>query len=366
VITLTPRAKKILRWVGYGAFYGFCLVAFAFWTFPYERLKERITTEFNARQTGPKPMRLKMGDLSSYWLSGIEADNIELVVPPDPSKTDSSGSSSIDPGSTPSPDAAKPEKPKTMVIDTVHARVSLLRLLFGTVHVAFGADAFGGEVSGFTSDADKARKLELELEEVDLALAPMLGEMVGLPVFGKLDGTIDLLCPEQKLSKAEGKIELKLTDLAVGDGKAKIRDTIALPRVDAGTLEFVADATNGQLKIGKFSANGTDLELVAEGAIRLRDPFDSSIVSLNVRFKFNDKYKQKNETTKALFGQPGMPGLFDLDPKNQRAKRPDGFYGWRASGPISRLSFTPAATGGSAGGLGSGTPDRVTPSTPED
>ena len=35
------------------------------------------------------------------------------------------------------------------------------------------------------------------------------------------------------------------------------------------------------------------------------------------------------------------PGLFDLDPKNKRAKRPDGFYGYRASGTFSSPSFTP-------------------------
>ena len=48
--------------------------------------------------------------------------------------------------------------------------------------------------------------------------------------------------------------------------------------------------------------------------------------------------------TRGLFGAPGsnIPGLFDLDPKNRRAKRPDGFYGWRITGPLSKLQFEPA------------------------
>ena len=40
------------------------------------------------------------------------------------------------------------------------------------------------------------------------------------------------------------------------------------------------------------------------------------------------------------------PGVFDLDPKISQAKRPDGFYGWRLSGPLANLSFSPAPTAG--------------------
>jgi len=345
-MNLSPRLQKILRWSGYGAFYCVCLLVFAYLTFPYERLRDRIVAEFNARQTGPKPLRLKLGDLSSYWLSGIEAEQIELVSPADPPVAEATAGG----------DAAKPQRPKVMVIDQAHGSISLLRLLFGTLHVSFGADAFGGELSGYTSDADGSRKLEVELDELDFGQAPLFGDAVGLPLSGKLSGTIDLLLPEGKLSKADGKISLKVEGLAIGDGKAKIRDTIALPRVDAGELVLEAESVNGQLKITNLSAKGPDLELQSEGSLRLRDTFDSSILSLGLRFKFTDKYTNKNEVTRGLFGSGGTPGLFDLDPKNKRAKRPDGFYGWRASGSISHLTFTPSqAAGSGASETGEGT-----------
>ena len=51
----------------------------------------------------------------------------------------------------------------------------------------------------------------------------------------------------------------------------------------------------------------------------------------------------KSDLTKSLFGSGGTPGLFDLDPKNKRAKRPDGFYGWRVSGTMGKPVFTPSA-----------------------
>jgi type II secretion system protein N len=326
---MTPRIRQILRWLGFAAFYCFSLLVFGYFTFPYARLGDRIVQEFNARQTGPKPMRLKLGDMSSYWLNGVEADDITLTSPAEPDED------------------GKPGKPKVLKIDNAHASVSLFRLLFGTVRISFGAKAFGGELSGYTSNGDDGRQLEVELDDLELGQAPLFGDIVGLPLAGKLSGTIDLLLPEQKLSKADGKINLKVLELAAGDGKAKIRDTIALPRLEAGELTLDAESKAGQLKITNFAANGPDLRLDSEGTLRLRDSFDTSVLSLTVSFKFQDRYTNKSDITKSLFGSGTTPGLFDLDPKMKRAKRPDGSYGWRAIGVISRLNFTPAPVAGS-------------------
>jgi len=337
---VTPRVRQILKWAGYVGFYLFALCMFAYLTFPYNRLGDRIVAEFNARQTGPKPMRLKLGDMSSYWLNGVEAENITFTSPGEPDEQ------------------GRPGKPKVMKIDSAHASVSLLRLLIGSLRLSFGASAFGGELSGSTSVSDEGRQLEVELEDLDLGQAPMIGDIVGLPLSGKLSGTIDLLMPEEKLSKADGKISLKVAGLAAGDGKAKIRDTIALPRLDAGDLTLDADVKTGTLKVSQLAANGPDLKLDSEGTLRLRDVFDTSVLNLNISFKFQDRYTNKSDITKSLFGSGTMPGLFDLDPKMKHAKRGDGSYGWRASGSIAHLNFVPApnAPGGGAAAKATATP----------
>ena len=75
-------------------------------------------------------------------------------------------------------------------------------------------------------------------------------------------------------------------------------------------------------------------------------------MSLNARFKFNDRFTNKDDMTRGLFGAPGssVPGLFDLVPQNKHAKRADGFYGWRVNGTISHPTFLPSALGaGDAG-----------------
>jgi type II secretion system protein N len=329
---------RILRWVGYPLFYVFALLLFTYLTFPYDRLKDRMVGELNAKPISPG-MQFKIDSVDSYWFSGVEAEGVQLISPPAAGATTADG---------------KPAKPKAVTLEQMHARVSLLRLLVGTLHVSFGADALGGEISGYTSDADKARTIVASLESVRVGDLPVLTDIVGLPLAGALTGEIDLKLPDGKFAKAEGKIALKFTDLAIGDGKAKIMNTIALPTLNVGELVLEGEATDGRLDITKFSAGGRDLELVSDGRVRLRDPFTASLAEMNLRFKFGASYRNRNDTTRALFGAPGssVPAVFDLDPKVRRAKRSDEFYAWRLNGPLARLSFEPASVGGAAGGRG--------------
>jgi type II secretion system protein N len=333
---MNPRLRRILKWTLYPLFYAFAFVVFALWTFPYDRLKDRLVAEFNARQPAGTGTRIEIESMSGYWIHGIEAEGVKLIAPPPPPGED-----------------GKPKEPRVMQIDHIHVSISLLRLVVGTKHIKFGGDVFGGTIEGWTSDADDARAINVEMEGVSVSDLPVLREVVGLPMTGALTGTVDLQLPEAKLSKAAGKIELKITDLTVGDGKEKIQNTIALPKLEAGELVLEAEATEGRLKIAKLNGTGKHVEIVSDGSIRLRDPLDASLAELSMRFKFTDAYKTKDETTKALLGEPGssLPGLFDLNPKNKRAKRPDGFYAFRMTGPLAKLDMQPSPLG-AAGGAG--------------
>ena len=319
---MTPRRRKILSAIGYGAFYWLMLIVFFFLSFPYERLKERLVHDFNARQTGPDPLHLEVDSIGSYWLSGVEADGMRLITQPPPDPT-----------------TGKPVKPKVTTVERAHARISLLSLLFGRRVVTFGAKAFGGSLDGSVTDSDAERVLDIDMDGLDLGQTPLLAGLIGLPVSGKLSGTANLITPEARLSKAEGKVSLKLAGLSVGDGKAKIRDIIALPKLDAGELSLEAEVKSGQVNVTELAAAGPDLELNAQGTIRLRDQADQSILSLSAEFKFTDHYTNKDDMTRALFGPSGA---FDLDAKNRRAKRPDGFYSWRVNGSLNNPVFFPS------------------------
>jgi len=341
---LSARQKRILRWLGYPLFYLFFLTFFFRVLFPYERLKRTLVSEFSKTQTGPKPMRLEVDEMSSYGLFsfGVEADGLRLI--------------SLTPKLTPE---GKPGVPDTTTVEHVHATFGVLSALFGTKSIQFGAEAFGGDLSGNLEDSAGERVVMLNLDDVDLGKLPFLTDIIELPLKGQVNGRVELVAPEHDLAKAEGSLRLTAADIVVGDGKAKIRNTIALPTLLAGNLEIEAEVKKGKLTFKKFSIAGGELDLDAQGTIDLREPFGQSTVNIQLEFKFADSYKSKNDMTRGLFGDPksNVPGVFDLDPQSRRAKNPrTGGYGFRLLGLMNKPTTQPDANAMAGRGRASSVP----------
>jgi type II secretion system protein N len=321
---------KYARPVGYPLFYFVCLLLFASLTFPYDKLKQRIVASFNADQlaTGGQ-QELQIDDVGGYWLSGLRLKGLTLLAA-----------------------ATEPGKPPTKIqIDDATVRYAIFPMLIGNSDMNFDAYAFGGEASGSYGVHGKDTSVEVTLEAIDIGKVEPVARLLGVPLEGKLGGKVRLTMPEQKASKGTGAVSLDIKDTVVGDGKAKIKDAVALPRLDVGTITFAAEAKDGVLKITKFVAGGRDLELQGDGRITMRELAIDSLCDVQVRFRINDAYRGKSDVTKSLFGAPGSsgPALFELaDPKIKQSKRADGFYAWNMRGPLGRPEFIPAGSG--AGG----------------
>ncbi|MFO0678755.1 MAG: type II secretion system protein GspN [Polyangiaceae bacterium] len=330
---MKPLWKRLLPYVAYPAFFCFCLLLFTAWTFPHEALRERIIVTFNAEQRkASSPQELHIESIGSSWITGIKLKNVKLVT-----------------ASAPPKDPTAPADPPTeLLLDEARVRVSLLPLLIGRKTVSFVLDAFGGKIDGSFSESGKDRSVELSFDTVDTSkIGPLTGAL-GLPVEGMLNGKIDLTMPEGKSSKGSGHVGLEITDMAAGDGKAKIKGTLALPRITLGNLAFEADAKEGILKVTKFGTSGKDVDLSGEGKIQMRELAMESLLDIFLKFKVNDNYRGKNDITKSLFGAPGSsaPALFDMDPKVKSAKRADGYYSFHARGTLGRPDFEPAPNAG--------------------
>ncbi len=337
-VAVSPRVRRILALSGYPLFYLLCLIVFSYLTFPYERLKERLLAELEAqRQGNPSAQRIEVQSLGPYWFSGVSLKGVTIVSPKSPGS---------EPGAAPS----------KLTLDKAHLRVSILPLLIGRVTVSFGAKAFGGSIDGWTRANSDGRRIEATLDDVDLGQITTIGDAIGgLPMAGTLNGKMEWMLPDQKITKASGALTLTIADLAAGDGTTKIGGKLALPQIKLGAFELTAEAKDGILRVTKLAADGKDLDLAGEGKISLRDPPSDSIADLYLRFRFADAYKTKNEMTKSLFGAPGstMPALFELaDPRIKSSKRGDGFYGWHVGGQIKDPRFDPAPSVGSGSGAG--------------
>ncbi len=340
----TSRARELAKkWgprLGYPAFYLFCLVVFLSWTFPYDKLRDRVVATFNAQQKNASaPQRLAIEELESSWLTGVKAKGVRLT--------------------TPSTDPTKPDA--KIVLDEVRARISLFGLLVGNKDVSFHVDAFDGVIKGTFEDSGKERKVDVTFENVDMGKIDAIAAAVGFPLEGKLDGTVNFQLPEGKASKGNGKVNLSVKEMFAGTAKELTVKTplgpFTLPRLKVGTFTVEGDAKEGVLKLSKIGASGGDVVVNGDGRVQLRENANDAGLDASLKFKIEDAYRNKNDKTKMLFGTPGgkEKPMLEMDPRMAKAKTPDGFYGLQVRGTLGRPDVQPA--GGTAtlmpGGFGS-------------
>ncbi|MBX3191226.1 MAG: type II secretion system protein GspN [Labilithrix sp.] len=331
--------ERLRRWgarIVYPLFYLFCLIVFFSWTFPYEKLKERIVTTFNASQrSSANPQELQIEELDSSWLTGIKAKGVKLISP-----------------------SADPSKPATEIkIDEARARISLTSLLIGNKDVSFRIDAFEGTIKGSFEDTGKERNVEVNFDGVDMGKIDAIAANVGFPLEGKLFGTLKLNLPEGKASKGNGNVNLEIRDMFAGNAKELTVKTplgpFTLPRLKVGTFSVVGEAKDGTLKISKAAASGGDVDVNGDGRVQLREVATEAHLDVNLKFKINDAYRNKNEKTKMLFGAPGSKDkpMLEMDPRMAKSKSSDGYYGLKIGGTLARPDPQPAG-GASMGGFG--------------
>lgn len=333
---MKERLRRFGKVIGYAVFFVVALCVFVAVTFPYESVRAKIVGSFNAQQKpGAAQQELQIDDLSGYFVTGVHASGVKLL--------------------SASTEAGQP--PAEIVIDEARARLQLLPLIIFRKVIKFDLEMLEGVAKGKVSESGADRSVELEFDGVDIGQIGPVKQAIGLPIQGKLFGTLSLELPGSKASKANGTVALELRELTVGDGKAKLKipglpgEGLTIQKLTVGTLTIEGEAKDGTLKLTKVSSNGPDAILDGEGSVRLRELANESLVDVTLGMKISDTYKNKSDANKGLFA------MLDLAPDAKAAKRPDGTFGVRLSGPLARLK--PAAAG-AAPGLGA----PVVPSLP--
>ena len=336
------RIKRIAPKIGYPLFYLVALIACLSWTFPYDKLKERIVTTFNAGQrNSASPQELQIDELDSSWLTGVKAKGVKLIAP-----------------------AADPTKPPVEIkIDEARARISLLGLIVGNKDVSFRIDAFDGTIKGTYEDngVGKDRNVDITFDGVDMGKIDAIAANVGFPLDGKLFGTLKLQLPEGKASKGNGTVNLEVRDMFAGTAKELTVKTplgpFTLPRLKVGAFAVTGDAKDGILKLTKIGASGGDVEVTGDGRVQLREVATDAHLEVNLKFKINDGYRAKNDKTKLLFGTPGGKDkpMLEMDPRMAKSKTSDGFYGLKIGGTLAKPDPQPSGGGVAIPGFGSPT-----------
>jgi type II secretion system protein N len=188
---------------------------------------------------------------------------------------------------------------------------------------SFKADAYSSYFWGSFSSGTNLN-LRLETEDCDLAKLTPLSE-TGLSLKGIASSVyVKLSLPNQRLSLADGEIDLKGKNLVFDPGPLSL--PITLPILKLGDLEIKGSINHGAFKIEKLQLGGAkgDLELQANGTITLADNSTLTRVDLHLRVKPSPNLE------KAV---PTLPGLLDA----LGTKKPDGFYAFKMSGMVSQM-----------------------------
>jgi type II secretion system protein N len=332
LLALFQNRSEWLPYFAYNALFWMAFWLFCYWTFPYERVASQLIDRVAASGKG---YTLEIGELSPYWLSGVELSNVVLRK------------DSLEPVPTLGPGDKTPLPDGALRVREVQARLGLLPLIFGTKKLSFNAELESGEIEGTYVGDGPSHNIEAKLEDVDLGKLGVLESVSQVPVQGLLNGDIDLsLAEDPKLS--QGSVKLTLKKLTVGDGKAKVKvgglGGLTLDPIEAGDLSLELEIKDGVGVLSRLAADGKDLKLKGSGDVRLGTPFSSSRLSLLVAIKFTDAYRNKSPRTQAMFGLLDNAG----SPQITAAKTADGGLQYRLTGTLSAPRPIPEGSGGRA------------------
>ncbi|MEI8256911.1 MAG: type II secretion system protein GspN, partial [Deltaproteobacteria bacterium] len=241
----------VLRFVGYPLFFMFWFVTFVYVTFPYDRLKEAIVSAVEAPRRAPggaaQPSNIQMtiGDLGPTFFPGISARNVSVTFLP--TKTG--------------------ERALTMRMDRVAAHVGLFALAGGNVSADIDIDGMGGRVEAHVDSAMRGtrpglRDLRLSLDHVRIGEIAPLVAIVGLPLSGAMDGTVELHIPDGQIEQATGATHVTVDDLRIGDGHAQYQiprfGGITIEQIRAGRLDGAITIREGRATIDRLTARSPE------------------------------------------------------------------------------------------------------------
>lgn len=325
------RTRKLVKALGYSAFFGVCFVISLVITFPYDRLTGYAESQMQ-RVMG---MQVSIEGMRPTITGGVYLEGVTL-----------------------GPDIARPGRPAPQStspyvrVDRAWLGVSYIGLLLGWVDADFEAEIANGTIEGAYEQDESHTALDLTVASVEARGIPWLREKVGLPVHGTLTGDIDFDIPVGEATKSTGSVEFSFTEGVIGDGQAKLslsslmgygggqssssgdEGTVIQP-IKLGPIALKTKVVSGELEIPRIVAKSSDAEITFEGDVKLGEPLPTTRVDTYLTVKLTDSYAEQDEQTETLVTLANTVGM--------RAKRDDGSFGFRIRGTFLRgVNFRPS------------------------
>jgi type II secretion system protein N len=309
--------KRALHIMGYVSFFFTCFIMASVLTFPLSGLRplavaeaEKALGKGKKGKSGVDPV-VTIGDISMSGL-GVMAKRVTVQL-----------------GNT------EPEPGPTIELDSVWVSASLLSLVSDNKTLQLKADLYKGDVDAEVTIDPKQNvtAVDVKIDGVALGSVGAIIAAAGVPVEGTLNADIDVVLGAAAEKDAKGNIDVRIEDLAIGQGSLKLMAgfTFELDNgVTLGNLVLKAPVDKGQGTLTLGLEGATDVDAEAAGTITLRGKLPQSRLDVDGYFKPTAPFLDKNTKIKSAMelGEQLVLG---------KAKDSDGRYHFLAKGALQTL-----------------------------
>lgn len=283
----------VLKIILYPLFAVFCLALFLVILFPFDSVKNRLAREIERRMGGD--YSISIGHLSPTSLSGVVLKDVEV----------------------------RPRgETETVLVKLSRARMQVapLSLLAGGVEVDFDLRADKGRAEGSLSWKRSGMTLALEMKEFDLSVAGFLARKAGVPITGRVSGTVEMEVFPQDPLRNTGKVLLEMPELKLGEVQGLRLPPIQLAKAGGPLSKIDLLISKGNVEVRSIQFSGGDLDFNAAGKIYGARKMD------NYRFNLQGSFK----VLETLASQ--IPLLMVVE----KQKAADGTYPFTMTGRVSK------------------------------
>jgi len=316
--------RPLYRW---GAYIVFTLVAFVLallLTFPDAQVKRiaAVQIEHQLEENMQTGYTVDVADLDPWWI-GLQLEGVSIEERgPTPESGSFAGDENKGGDAAPkdSKNSGEAEQKSTdkkggssmkVEISSIGARFAPLgSILNGGLSVRYHLGFGGGAVSGAYTRASGAQYVELSIVDLDLEKSPVLEQLTGIPMFGRLDGYGTFTLAVDRPVVTDGNFELTGKKITVGP-KAEFEvealqvGHIKVPQVNFGNLELKLNIESEQkgrptAVLEQFRSKGRDLRLQIWGTMDLAGQIGRADTELKTRIRFDPEFAQKNQPIRAV------------------------------------------------------------------
>jgi type II secretion system protein N len=278
---LGPRARKVLKVLGY-VFAGLFAFVYAFHlTFPYDRLKDKGVEALSSKWD------VSVGGVERGWLPGdFSLTRVQLRTRPEK------------PG----------EVPKTIFIDRIDVDIALLSAIGGSVDVEIDAAMGPGRIAGTVTLGKGSLKADLSSRNLPLSDVPGLASIIGMPMGGRGNVTARLDLPRSDWTRANARISIRCPGCTIGGEGAffKPRTTtrtgafvgegVPVPLIAITNLEADWSIAGGKIKTDKFVFTSPHIAVELEFSANVEKELKNARVeNACLRYRGSDELKKLDE-----------------------------------------------------------------------